>query len=56
MVFVPYRDWPETLIKRIGQTVIVHRGTLYVVRRGESEKYCHSDAMAERLAREMEIC
>jgi hypothetical protein len=51
---IPYRGWPETPIKKFGQTVIVHRGTLYVVRRGESEKYCHSDAMAERIAREWE--
>ncbi len=51
---VPYHGWPETPIKKIGQTVIVHRGTLWVVRRGDREKYCYCDAMAERLAREME--
>jgi hypothetical protein len=54
MAMIPYRDWPETLIKRIGETVIVYRGTLYVVRRDEIEKYCYCDAMAERIAREME--
>jgi hypothetical protein len=56
MAMIPYHNWPETPIKRIGDTVIVHRGPLYVVRRGEEERYCHCDAMAERIAREMEIC
>jgi hypothetical protein len=50
----PYHNWPETPIKKIGDTVIVHRGPLYVVRKGKEERYAYCDTMAERIAREME--